>query len=127
MGVALAQAGRCAFDNSLPDSISKARRKQSVVPAMKTRPPAVTIGPPRLMEPGGICGCSPPKSPMEPRGTCQRIFPSVISTAVSMPQGGGLHGKSDGDWMKRRKKKKGGEYRIVLLSLQMLFGCCMVC
>ena len=30
---------------------SKARRAGSSVPAMKTRPPAVTIGPPRAMEP----------------------------------------------------------------------------
>src|SRR6266851_2217864 len=44
---------------------------------MNTTPPAVTMGPPRLIDPGGICClCAPPKSCIEPSGTCHRIFPS---------------------------------------------------
>src|SRR2546430_14631673 len=108
MGVALPHAGSEAFHNSLPVSMSKPRRMQSVVPEIKARPPAVTMGPPRLIEPGGICWeCDPPKFCIEPSGTCQRIFPSVMSTAVSMPQGGALHGRSDGDCKNRRYKPYG--------------------
>ena len=42
---------------------------ESTVPAMNTNPPAVTIGPPRLMEPAGVPGCLLPKSCIEPSGT----------------------------------------------------------
>src|SRR5271154_7118893 len=70
--------------------------KESIVPATKTRPPAVTMGPPKLGEPGGT-GAPGAKLPREPSGTCHRILPSVISTAVSVPHGGAPHGSMAGE------------------------------
>ena len=67
------------------------------VPAMNTNPPAVTIGPPRLTEPGGTVADAPPNPCMEPSGTCQRIDSVARSSATSCPHGGGLHGNPDGD------------------------------
>src|SRR5688572_21512834 len=64
---------------------------------MNTNPPAVTIGPPRLIEPGGTDADAPPKPCIEPSGTCQRIDSVLRSSATSCPHGGGLHGNPDGD------------------------------
>src|SRR5580765_6611853 len=74
--------------------MSNARMNGSHVPAMNTRPPAVTIGPPRLMVPGGTFGFAGLKLPS---GTCQRIVPDDRSSAVSAPQGGAMHGSPLGD------------------------------
>ena len=52
--------------------------RESVVPAMKTRPPAVAIDPPRLIEPAGTSLWGPPKSFIEPMGICHRIVPLAI-------------------------------------------------
>src|SRR5437588_5761884 len=97
MGVAWPLAGSRARHISLPVSTSKARMYGSKVPAMNTKPPAVTIGPPRLNDPAGIVACPGGNSAIDPRGTCQRILPAVMSTAVSAPHGGGVHGKTDGE------------------------------
>src|SRR5581483_5890047 len=51
MGTAWAPAGSAAFHSTLPVSMSNARRWLSMLAAMKTKPPAVVIGPPRLSEP----------------------------------------------------------------------------
>src|SRR6202041_3538034 len=102
IGVAFPAAGSGARQSSFPVSTLNARIYESVVPAMKTRPPSVVIGPPRLMDPSGTEPCAPPKPCIEPKGICQLIVPLAMSTAVSVPQGGAPHGKSDGDCRKRR-------------------------
>src|SRR5258708_19414480 len=94
--------GSGVFYNCVGEAVGKARRNGSKVRAMKTSPPAVAMGPPRLIEPGGVGGCLPPKSCIEPSGTCQRIFSSIISTTDNMPQGGAMQGMSDGDCRNRR-------------------------
>src|SRR5689334_2350690 len=97
MGVACPGAGNRAFHSSLPVSVSKARRYGSkAVPATNTRLPAVTMGPPRVMSPGGKAGF------MDPSGTCHLIVPRTMSTAVSVPQGGGMHGMDFGENIGRR-------------------------
>src|SRR6185369_10875101 len=102
IGVAFPAAGNAARQSSSPVSTLNARICESGVPAMKTRPPSVVIGPPRLIDPGGTEPCAPPKSFIEPKGICQAIVPLVMSTAVSVPQGGAPHGTSEGDCKKRR-------------------------
>src|SRR6185437_14426020 len=97
MGVACAGAGNCAFQSSLPVSVSKARMYGSnAVPATNTTFPAVTMGPPSVISPGGKTGF------MEPSGTCHLIVPRTMSTAVSVPQGGGMHGMDFGENIGRR-------------------------
>ena len=44
---------------------------------------------------------------IEPIGTCHRIVPFAMSTAVSVPQGGAPQGKSEGDWMSGEAFRKG--------------------
>src|SRR5882724_817209 len=86
MGVACALAGSSAFQISVPVSRSNARRYGSLAAAVKTSPPAVIIGPPRLTDPGGRPGAS------EPSGAFQRIFPEFRSSATIAPQGGAVQG-----------------------------------
>src|ERR1700733_12763852 len=95
IGVACPLNGKGTFHNSLPVSTSKAAKNGSVVPKKKIKPPAVAIGPPRLTDPAGVGPCDPPNFSMEPKGTCQRIVPVLMSTVVSMPHGGLEHGRSD--------------------------------
>src|SRR5258708_846627 len=102
MGVAWPLAGGKGFHKFFPGSMSEARKNGADVPGMKHSPPSVATGPPRLVGPGGMGGCLPPKSCIEPNGTCQRIFPSVISTAESVPHGGATQGIFEGDCRKRR-------------------------
>ena len=66
---------------------------------MKTRPPAVTIGPPRLGVPvlPSRYSLNGAMSSVVPSGTDQRILPVCMSMAWSWPQGGGLHGMPSGD------------------------------
>src|SRR5271170_3228051 len=91
MGVAAPEVGRSNFQISFPDSTSNARIAGStIVPAINTSPLAVTIGPPRLGAPAGTLGFL---GANEPSGTCHRIEPFSISTAVSVPHGGGAHGR----------------------------------
>ena len=63
---------------------------------VKTSPPAVMIGPPRLIEPV----CWPGTN--EPSGTSQTCLPEKRSTAVVVPHGGALQGKLLGEKMKVR-------------------------
>src|SRR5207244_939289 len=51
MGVACPLASSRVTQSSFPVSESKARKRLSLVPAMKTSPPAVAIDPPRLGTP----------------------------------------------------------------------------
>src|SRR2546429_9843545 len=106
MGVEWPLTGSSAFQSSFPVSTSKARIYESNVPAMKTSPPPVTMGPPRLGDPGGTCGWPGAKACMEPSGTCQRILPRAMSTAVSMPPGGGGHDRGEG-----QEGGKGARYK----------------
>src|SRR5215468_10979895 len=97
MGVAWALAGSWPSQTTFPVSTSNARSLSSIAAAMKTRPPAVTIEPPRLIDPnsedfGEIESCG-----MRPSGTSQRISPVFKSTAVSLPQGGATQGVPLGD------------------------------
>src|SRR5258707_6677106 len=54
--------------------------------AVNTRPPALTIGPPRVMVPVLLPGLQLPS------GTSQTFAPEKRSTAATVPQGGALHG-----------------------------------
>src|SRR6516162_7688836 len=97
MGVAVALAGSAACHSSPPVPTSKARIVRSRVAAMNTNPLAVTIGPPRVgvpQLPGSGKGAD---SGNDPSAVLQRIVPAFKSTAVSMPQGGGLHGAPKGE------------------------------
>jgi hypothetical protein len=69
---------------------------------MNAKPLAVTIGPPNPIDPGGMGPWSLPKYCIEPSGTCHRVVPCFMSTALSIPHGGGLHGRSDEAWRNRR-------------------------
>src|SRR5215467_9575237 len=102
IGVAWPLTGSLPVHSSRPVSTSTAWSDASTVPATKINPPAVTIGPPSISDPGGTVVCTPPKVLIEPSGTCQRRRPLARSRAVSVPQGGGLHGRCDGDCRKRR-------------------------
>ena len=68
MGVAWPPAGSSNCQSSFPVCESKARMTLSIAALLKTSPPAVTIGPPRLMVP--VCW----PGAKEPRGTFQTIF-----------------------------------------------------
>src|SRR6185437_1208229 len=87
IGVDWALAGSSALQTSLPVRESKARNRVSIADASKTNPPAVAVGPPRFTEPAGAPGA------IDPNGTSHRFSPVFKSTAVSVPHGGGLHGK----------------------------------
>src|SRR6266566_3899066 len=66
---------------------------------MKTRPPAVVIGPPRLIAPGILGGILKPifSRPSEvPSGTLHKICRVRRLRAVRVPNGGGVHGAPDG-------------------------------
>src|ERR1700686_3989204 len=91
MGVACPPAGSSNFHSSLPDSESKARRKLSIAAAVKTKPPAVIIGPPKVIVPVFI-----PVMKL-PNGTSQTFFPLKRSTAATVPHGGALHGRPLGE------------------------------
>src|SRR5438034_3787343 len=82
MGVAWPPAGSACFQSSLPDSEWKARKKESMDAEVNTRPPAVTMGPPRLIEPVSWPGMS------VPRGASQSFLPEWRSTASVVPHGG---------------------------------------
>src|ERR1700677_3054483 len=91
MGVRPPAVGKSVFQTSAPVSTLNARNSGSIkVPAMKTRPPAVTIGPPRLGAPFGTIDFVGARLPS---GTCHLIVPAFISTAASVPHGGATHGK----------------------------------
>src|ERR1700690_1453615 len=91
MGVDCALAGSSTVHTSLPVSASNACRCGSSAAAVKMSPPAVAIGPPKLIDPGGA------PSPMLPRAASHRGLPVVRSNATSAPHGGALQGNPDGD------------------------------
>src|SRR5712672_2107215 len=64
---------------------------------MKTRPPAVMIGPPRFGVPRMAGARLGTRSAVVPSGTFQRIVPLDKLTATNAPQGGGLHGSPLGE------------------------------
>src|SRR5260370_6542067 len=97
MGVARALVGRTAFHSSAPVSTSKARMFGSSVPAMKTNPPPVTIGPPRLMDPQFPALGRTAALGMKPSGTSHRFAPVAKSIAAKAPHGGALHGRPTGE------------------------------
>src|ERR1039457_6792422 len=96
MGVDCALAGSSTVQTSLPVSASNACRYGSSAAAVKTKPPAVAIGPPKLIDPGGA------PSPMLPSGASHRSLPVFKSNATSAPHGGGLQGNPDGDTSQSR-------------------------
>src|SRR6202167_5693411 len=96
MGVDCALAGSSTVHTSLPVSASKACKCGSSAAAVKTKPPAVAIGPPKLIDPAGQ---SPP---ITPSGDCQRNLPVFKSKATSAPHGGVLQGMPEGDTSQSR-------------------------
>src|SRR5499427_10597501 len=97
MGVAWELAGSWPSQITFPVSTSNARSLSSIAAAIKTRPPAVTVEPPKLGDPnsddfGRSASCG-----TRPSGASQRISPVFKSTAVSLPQGGATHGVPLGD------------------------------
>jgi len=60
------------------------------VPAINIRPPAVTIGPPRLGAPNGTIDL---RVRAIPSALASRIVPAFMSTAAKVPHGGGTHGQ----------------------------------
>src|SRR5262249_13025589 len=97
IGVARALVGNTPFQSSSPLGTSKARIAESSVPAMKIRPPAVTMGPPseRDPRPGAAHG-------IWPTGMLHFTAAVSASIALSVPQGGGLQGDPPGLRRKRR-------------------------
>src|SRR6202795_3192863 len=91
IGVACPPAGSWYFQISLPVSESNARRNPSIAAAVKTIPPAVTIGPPKVIVPVFIPGIK------LPNGTSQTFLPTNRSTAATVPQGGVLQGSLLGE------------------------------
>src|SRR5580700_11952093 len=91
IGVACPPAGSWYFQISLPVSESNARRNPSIAADVKTIPPAVTIGPPKVIVPVFIPGIKLPS------GTSQTFFPSKRSTAATVPHGGVLQGRPLGE------------------------------
>ena len=91
MGVACPLAGSLVTHSSRPVSLSKARKRLSLVAAMNTSPPAVTIDPPRL---GAPVGGSPfaIKASTTPRTVRHRNSPVSRLMAVRCAQGGFWHG-----------------------------------
>ena len=65
---------------------------------MNTSPPAVTIGPPMFGMPSVGDGTNQGvMSRVEPSITCQRIALRRRSTAASVPHGGAVHGRPNGE------------------------------
>src|SRR5579859_896197 len=95
MGVACALAGSFVTQSSLPVSLSNARNRESFVAPMNTRPPAVTIDPPKFGAPVGEIPFAISSS-TTPSTLRQRNSPLSRSMAVRKPHGGFWHGFSFG-------------------------------
>jgi hypothetical protein len=93
----LADDGTRADQTSSPLSMSNARTVFSSAAPTKTRPPAVTSGPPMFGVPDLHVSGNGVRSRMLPSGTRQRIVPLARSTASRLPHGGSLHGTPSGD------------------------------
>src|SRR5262249_57529276 len=84
-------AGSGWSQRSRPVCLSKAWIRSSLVPAMNTRPPAVTIEPPKVSVPvRGIPRAV--SSTYSPRGTRQANSPVLRLIAFRTPQGGLIAG-----------------------------------
>ena len=66
----------------------------SSVPAVKTSPPAVAIGPPSAIDPHSRASGAVSVPGNWPSGVRHAISPVPALTAVRMPHGGGVHGRS---------------------------------
>ena len=71
---------------------SNARKRLSIVPAMNTSPPAVTIGPPCPKAPVFLMPFASSSS-LVPSGTLQAMSPVLALTAIRCAHGGGWHGR----------------------------------
>src|SRR5262245_47303847 len=96
IGVAWAAAGNSEFHNSCPLSDAKACKCGSIVADVKINPPAVAIGPPKLMEPVFFPGI------IVPSGAFHTVLPVNTSTASVVPHGRALHGAPLGENMNVR-------------------------
>src|SRR4029077_13906896 len=96
MGLATPGTGSLPCQSSAPDFASKARKYASIAP-VKTTPPAVmttplTSGVPQLKAiPSGA------RSSEVPTDERHRTFPAFKSTATSVPHGGLLQSRPNGD------------------------------
>src|SRR4029434_9288808 len=90
MGTAWALISSFAVHSSLPDFESKARKRLSLVAAIKTTPPAVAIGPPMLKRP--VFFFPSGNSSVMPSGTFHAMSPVLAFTAIKCPHGGFWHG-----------------------------------
>src|SRR5438552_69798 len=101
MGVAWPLASRRITQSSLPVFESKARKRLSFVPAIKTSPPAVAIEPPRFGTPVlGIPFAS--NSSTTPRGTFQAIligFGGDGGDVLAGDRDSGERRRLDGKWL----------------------------
>src|SRR5512138_2399230 len=92
MGTAWALISSFAAHSSLPVLESNARNRLSLVAAMKTRPPAVAIGPPILKRP--VFFFPSGNSSVMPSGTFHATSPVFAFTATRCPHGGFWHGQA---------------------------------
>src|ERR1700739_1223955 len=107
MGVDSAEAGSFTVHNSLPDLVSKARKRASSVAPTKVRPLAVTIAPPR---PGRPVFCLPGgRLSVTPSVVRHAILPVFTSTATNWPHGVGVQGRWSLGFQKRTTPASGPE------------------
>src|SRR5437764_1394707 len=83
--------GNVADQSSAPVSLSNARIFESRVPAQNTRPPAVTLGPPKFSVPVFATPFRA-SSGYSPNGTFHNSLPEFRSRQLRVPQGGLLPG-----------------------------------
>src|SRR5665213_905256 len=91
MGTEIALYSSLVSHSIFPVRESKARKRLSLVAPMKTKPPAVTMGPPKPMRP--VLRLPSGSSSVTPRGTCQANSPVLAFTAVRRPHGGFWQGQ----------------------------------
>src|SRR5271163_1831985 len=92
MGFAVAAYSSFVVQSSLPVFESKARKRASLVAPMKTRPPAVAMGPAKAPE-RPVLRFSGGRKSVTPRGTCHAISPVFAFTANNRSQGGLMQGR----------------------------------
>src|ERR1700690_4247856 len=100
MGTACALTGSLVTHNSLPVRESKARKRRSLVAAIKTKPPAVVMGPPKLSRP--VLSLPSGNESVTPNGTCHAKSPVLALTAIRRPHGGFWHGMAPSPPVRRK-------------------------
>lgn len=105
--VALAIPGSSVCQRSFPVFLSKALNFLSFVPLIKTRPPAVTIGPAEPSCPVSAAFFSWRFSSF-PNGICHSYSPVERLTAFSVPQGGRNAGFPSGSRDHGNGRKRSG-------------------